>query len=219
MKSRQTFDKALANLYENILKMGVLAEEAITKSITCLKTRDTELADKIIREDKIINKMEIDIEDECILLIAKEQPVASDLRKIVTSLKIVTQLERIGDHAVHVAKSVKRLIDEKSTAPLLHVPQMAELCMELLRQALNAFINNDAEKAKEIGMRDAEVDKLHSKFINEEYNQMIEDPKLIKQSITMLFLSRFIERFGDHVTNICEWVVYSAAGEHVSLNI
>ena len=163
--------------------------------------------------------MEIDIEDECILLIAKEQPVASDLRKIVTSLKIVTQLERIGDHAVHVAKSVKRLIDEKSTAPLLHVPQMAELCMDLLRQALNAFINNDAEKAKEIGMRDAEVDKLHSKFINEEYNQMIENPKLIKQSITMLFLSRFIERFGDHVTNICEWVVYSAAGEHVSLNI
>lgn len=219
MKSRQTFDKELSALYENILKMGVTVEEAIRKSITCLKNRDTELADKIIADDKTVNKMEIDIEDQCILLIAREQPVASDLRKIVTSLKIVTQLERIGDHAVHVAKSVYRLIEEKSSNPLLHIPEMAELCMEMLKESLNAFINNDAEHAKKIGKMDSLVDDLHAKFINEEYNIMMNDPKLIKQSITLLFLSRFIERFGDHVTNICEWVVYSAAGEHIALNV
>jgi phosphate transport system protein len=95
---------------------------------------------------------------------------------------------------------------------------MADISIEMLKQSLNAFINNDAEQAKKIGKMDSLVDELHAKFINEEYNIMMKDPKLIKQSINLLFLSRFIERFGDHVTNICEWIVYCAAGEHVSLN-
>jgi phosphate transport system protein len=172
----------------------------------------------VVAGDAAINQVEQEIEDRCIVLIAREQPVATDLRKLITSLKIVTQLERMGDHALHVAKGTLRLLPETYMKPLIDIPRMAESGIGMIRDVLTAFLDNDAERAREVASRDHLVDELHNQVMREVFTYMMENTKNIPQSISLLFISRFLERVGDHVTNICEWVVYSATGERVELN-
>lgn len=218
MSPRTHFNKALEDLNRRILEMGTLVEEAIRKAIQCLIKQDTELANIIIAEDEIINKKEIDIEDRCTMLIAKEQPVAGDLRHIITILKIVTQLERMGDHAVHIAKASIRLSEEVYMKPLIDIPHMAEIGVEMVRDVLSAFINGDIVLAEKIAKRDDEIDFLHDQVLREVLTYMMENPKYIYQSLNFIFISRYLERLGDHVTNICEWVVYDITGNHAELN-
>jgi phosphate transport system protein len=204
---------------QEILRMGVMVEEALRRAVDSLVNRDGELARAVVAEDLNINRMEQEIEDRCVVLIAREQPVATDLRKLVTSLKIVTQLERMGDHALHVAKGTLRLLPEAYMKPLIDIPRMADIGIGMIRDALTAFLDNDADRARAVALRDREIDELHNQVMREVFTYMMENNKYISQSISLLFISRFLERVGDHVTNICEWVVYGATGERVELNI
>jgi phosphate transport system protein len=218
MSARQSFEEELAAVNQEILRMGVMVEEALRRAVQSLVTKDGELARQVVQADAAINRMEQEIEDRCVVLIAREQPVATDLRKLVTSLKIVTQLERMGDHALHVAKGTLRLLPEPYMKPLIDIPRMAELGIGMIQDVLTAFLDNDAQRAREVARRDQEIDDLHEQVMRELFTYMMGDSKHISQSISLLFISRFLERVGDHVTNICEWVVYAATGERVELN-
>jgi len=218
MTQRKHYVTSLQDLNHNILKMGTLVEEAIRKSVKSLTEQNIGLSEKVIKEDEIINQMELDIQNQCTTLIAAEQPVAGDLRNIITVLKIITQLERMGDHAVHIAKAAIRLEKETFMKPIIDIPRMAEIGIEMLREILTAFITGDSEKAIRYAALDDEIDNLHDQITREILTYMMEDPKFIKQSITFLFISRFLERFGDHATNISEWIVYNVTGKHVELN-
>ena len=218
MGTRQVFEEELAAVHQEILRMGVMVEEALRRAVESLVRKDGKLAQAVVVGDAAINRREQEIEDRCIVLIAREQPVATDLRKLVTSLKLVTQLERMGDHALHVAKGTLRLLPEAYMKPLIDIPRMAEIGIGMIRDALTAFLDNDAERAREVAQRDQQIDELHNQVMREVFTYMMENTSFISQSISLLFISRFLERIGDHVTNICEWVVYSATGERVELN-
>ncbi len=218
MGTRQAFEEGLDAVNKEILRMGVMVEEALRRAVESLVNKDGELARAVVAGDAAINQMEQEIEDRCIVLIAREQPVATDLRRLVTLLKVVTQLERMGDHALHVAKGTLRLLPETYMKPLIDIPRMAELAIGMIRDVLSALLNLDAALAREVAQRDRLVDDLHDQVMREVFTYMMENSRFISQSISLLFISRFIERVGDHVTNICEWVVYSATGEHVELN-
>jgi phosphate transport system protein len=218
MGTRQVFEEEMAAVNQEILRMGVMVEEALHQAVESLVNKDGELARAVVAGDAAINQVEQEIEDRCIVLIAREQPVATDLRRLVTSLKIVTQLERMGDHALHVAKGTLRLLPETYMKPLIDIPRMAEIGIGMIRDVLTAFLDNNAERAREVASRDHLVDELHNQVMREVFTYMMENTKNIPQSISLLFISRFLERVGDHVTNICEWVVYGATGERVELN-
>jgi phosphate transport system protein len=171
--------------------MGTLVEEAIQKSMTCLQEKDVELADRIILEDEKITALEMKIEDTCTQVIAQEQPVASDLRRIITALKMVTQIERMGDHAVHIAKAVKNLAGETYMKPVVSLPIMADIATHMLHEVLTAFVENDAEKAIEIAKRD---DKSTNYTMSDARDTLLhdEDPK---NSVNrpFIFISRYLE--------------------------
>ena len=219
MGTRQVFAEELAALHQEILRMGVMVEEALRRAVESLVRKDGELARAVVAGDAAINRMEQEIEERCVVLIAREQPVATDLRKLVTSLKIVTQLERMGDHALHVAKGTLRLLPETYMKPLIDIPRMAELGIGMIRDVLTAFLDTDAEPTHEVPQRAQQIDELHNQVMHEVFTYMRGNSGLISQSISLLFISRFLERIGDHVTNICEWVVYCATGERVELNV
>ena len=219
MGTRQAFEEEMAAVNQEILRMGVMVEEALHRAVESLVNKDGELARAVVAGDAAINQMEQEIEERCVVLIAREQPVATDLRKLVTSLKIVTQLERMGDHALHVAKGTLRILPEAYMKPIIDIPRMAGIGIGMIRDVLSAFLANDAALAREVARRDQEIDELHNQVMREVFTYMMQDPKYISQSISLLFISRFLERVGDHVTNICEWVVYSATGERVELNV
>ena len=198
--------------------MGTLVEEAIRKSMQALKERDEELAKQVIEEDRAINEFELTIQDKCIVLIATEQPVAGDLRGLITIIKIVTQLERMGDHALHIAKGALRLVDEQYMKKLIDLPRMSECAITMIHEALTAFMDNDQVKAEAVAAMDDEIDELHQQVMRECLTYMMQDPKNIPQATSFLFISRFLERLGDHVTNISEWICYNITGKHRELN-
>ena len=218
MAEKKHFDKELLNLHQEIMKMGILVEQSIRKAMDALLNRDTGLAETIIKEDDEIDRMETAIEDRCIRLIAREQPFASDLRTLITTLKIVSHIERMGDHGVHLAKGVIRLGKEELIKPLIDIPRMGELIISMLPRVLAAFMNKDKELALAIAREDDQIDKLHTQVIRELLTYMMENPQNIRQATNLLFISRFLERLGDHVVDICEWVVYNTTGEHPDLN-
>jgi phosphate transport system protein len=218
MEVRQRFLESLSAIHQEVLKMGTLVEEAIRKSMQALKARDTELANRVIEEDQVINQMELSIQDKCIVLIATEQPVAGDLRGLITTIKIVTQLERMGDHAMHVAKGALKLANENYMKKLIDLPRMADCAIRMIHEVLTAFMNNDQEKAIEVAEMDDEIDELHDQVMRECLTYMMQDPTNIPQATSFLFISRFLERLGDHVTNISEWICYNITGKHRELN-
>jgi phosphate transport system protein len=217
MYVRENFIEMLNSLNTEILKMGTLVEEAIAKSVNALVNFDIKLAEEVINEDARINKAEVEIEDLCIRIIATNQPVASDLRNIITCMKVASQLERMGDHAVHVAKNAIRLKDTRKTGFLAHIPKEGKIIIEMIHDALTAFIKQDAEKAVTIAERDREIDMLHYQSMQEILDHMDRTPSAIKDGIGYLFTDHFFERLGDHVTNICEWIVYNKTCEHREL--
>jgi phosphate transport system protein len=199
--------------------MGTYVEESINKCIKALLTKDKKLAKAIISDDAIINDLEIKIQDDLIILIATEQPVAGDLRHVITSLKIVTQLERMGDHAVHIAKATLDIADQEYIKPLIDVPKMADIGVKMLHDALSAFSDFDPKLAEDVAQLDDAVDQLRDQVNRELVTYMLQDMKEFNQITSLLFIARWLERFADHVTNICEWIVYDCTGKHVELNL
>jgi phosphate transport system protein len=218
METRAGFHQAMEAMKQEILAMGVRVEEALRKAVDALIKQDVVAAREVMADDQKINAMETGIEDRCITLIATEQPVALDLRRIVTEMKIVTQLERMGDHARHVAKAAVRLAGESYMKPLIDIPRMGELCAAMVHDTLTAFVENDADRARSVARVDTEVDALHKQVVREVLTYMMGQPQYVSQGLELIFVSRFIERTADHATNIAEWIVYCETGKHAELN-
>jgi phosphate transport system protein len=219
MIHRQHLLTRISDLDRNILTLGIYVDEAMRNAIKVLKENDLEGAEKVIREDEKINSMETAIQDDIILLIATEQPVAGDLRHVITSFKIIAQLERMGDHAVHIAKEVLKMGKTEYIKPLIDIPQMAEIGLAMLKKSLDAFAASDAQLALETAKMDDSVDNLRDQVNRELFTYMMENSNNFKQINSLMFVNRWLERFADHVTNICEWIIYDANGEHLELNL
>lgn len=213
MEIRTAFHKKLREIQDDILAMGSMVEKAISRSVEALEKRDLELAQQIITEDQEINRKRYDIEERCIKLIATQQPMANDLRTIIGVLNIISELERIGDHAEGVAKIAVMIGDEPPLKPLVDIPRMAAKTNEMLRRSLDAFINRDADAARQIAAEDDKVDHLYDQVFRELLTFMAEDPKTITRATRLIWVAHNLERSADRVTNICERVVFMATGK------
>lgn len=215
---RSTFLADLQELENSILKMGSLVEEAIARAVDSLVRQNTELARAVIEGDDRIDALQLDIEDRCLRLIALQQPLARDLRFIGTALKIVTDLERIADHAADIAQVALRLSGEPYIKPLIDIPRMAELSRSMLRDSLTAYVQEDVDLACSLADRDSQVDSLYNQVFRELLVFMMEDPSTIPQATRLLMVAQYLERVADHVTNLGECLIYMVTGERKDLN-
>jgi phosphate transport system protein len=197
--------------------MGSLIEEAINNTILSLKNQDIELAEKILKNDDEIDDLEKKIERICISLIARQHPLAKDLRKVSTALKIITDMERIADHSSDIAEIIIKMAKEKYIRPLIDIQKMAELAKFMVQKSIDSYIKQDVNLAMEVCGSDDSVDDLFNKIVLELINVMRNEPKNVEQGIDFMFIAKYIERIGDHATNIAEWVVYNITGKHEHL--
>jgi phosphate transport system protein len=204
------FVQELEALKAQLLLMGGRAESIIQKSIEALRRREPALAREVFEDDKIIDRMEIDIDERCVGLIALQQPLAGDLRFITAALKISNDLERVGDHAVNIAGSAERLAAEPQLKPLVDIPRMASLATDMLGEALDAFVRRDAETARRLVRRHDEVDELNRQVFRELVSFMIENPQTITRAMELILVARNLERVADLATNVAEEVVFIA---------
>jgi len=216
--TRINYQNALDGLEKEILKMGSLVEEQINLSVASLAKQDLKLAQKVVDQDDIIDVLELEIEEKILKLIATQQPMAKDLRRIAAGFKIITDLERIGDNAVDIAKTTLRIGEEPLIKPLIDIPRMAEITQNMLKEALDSYINEDIELAESLAAKDDIVDSLHAQIIRELLTYMLENPKNIKQGTHLMFVSRYLERIADHATNLGENVIYLVTAERKDLN-
>jgi phosphate transport system protein len=213
MEIRTTFHRRLREIQDEVLVMGSMVGKAILRSIDALKNRDLELARQIIGDDLKVNQKRFEIEEKCVALIATQQPMASDLRIIIAILNITTEIERIGDYAMGIARIVIMIGDEPPLKPLVDVPRMAEQTVDMLRRSLDALMNRDAEAAKRISAEDELVDNLYDQVFRELLTFMAEDPKTITRATRLVWVAHNLERAADRVTNICERVVFIVTGK------
>jgi len=193
--------------------MGSMVSKAMLRSIDALKNRDIELAQQIITDDKKVNRKRFEIEEKCVELIATQQPMASDLRIILAVLNIVSEVERIGDYAEGIAKIAILIGNEPPLKPLIDIPRMADQTVDMLRRSLDAFVNRDAEAARQISTEDDAIDHLYDQVFRELLTFMAEDPKTITRATRLIWVAHNLERSADRVTNICERVVYVVTGK------
>ena len=218
MDTRSSFHKSIDNLQVDLLKMGALVEETIYQAVKSLADMDVALAKKTIKQDDQIDDMMLSIEDQCLRLIALQQPMASDLRMIGTAMKIVTDLERIADHAVDIAKTTVRLSGETLVKPLIDIPKIANLVMQMLHVALRAYVERDIRLCESLAEKDDEVDALYSRVFQEIIELMGTNVSSNRQLTHLLMVARHLERVGDHATNIGEWVIFMINGQRIDLN-
>lgn len=211
---RPQFHQELEVIHNELLKMGSLVEEAILMAIQSLKNKDLELANKVIQSDSRIDAIEDSIEDKCIIFIARQHPLAGDLREIMVISKMITDLERIGDHCEDIAKYTIKLKDQKYIKELIDIPKIADMTSKMVTKALDAFVNKDADLAREVWKMDNEIDNLYKSIYNELLEIMGEDKSKIFQCTTFLFITAHLERIADYATNICEKTVYSTEGSY-----
>ena len=204
------FDEELSELKTRLLLMGGRAEASVHKSIDALKRRDPVLAAELFQDDRIIDQLEVEIDERCIKLLALRQPVGQDLRFITSALKIVNDLERVGDHAVNIAQSAIKLSQEPELKPLIDIPRMGAISTRMLTEALDAFVRNDAVAARAILTEDDEVDHLKSRLFRELLSYMIAKPESISRALELILVSRNLERVADLATNVAEEVVFIA---------
>ncbi len=206
------FHQELNKLKENLLKMASLAEQAINNAITALVQRDSDLAERTIKEDEKINEMELLIDDQCLKLLALHQPMAADLRFITSAMRINTELERIGDQAANIAWRAVLLNQEPQLKPYIDIPRMAQISQSMVKDVLDAFVKGDAELARQVCQRDDEVDGLNDQVFRELLTYMMADPKTITRAAHLIIVSRCLERIADHATNIAENVIFMVKG-------
>jgi phosphate transport system protein len=217
MAAREHFDESLKDVSLCVLRIGTYVEGALKKALTALLEQDVETADEIIAEDEVINQMHMSLEDTCIEMIAREQPVARDLREIMKTVKVASNLERIGDHAVHLAKATKRMAGQPYHSSIERIKKMAEIGIQMVHDGVDACVRKDSVKARLVAKRDDELDELHNSLVLELLDAMRSGDR-VEMATSLIFLSRFMERLGDHMVNICEWIVYGVEGNHVELH-
>lgn len=213
--TRQGYNQELEALRQEILQMGHMVVRAIEEAVFSLSTQDRALARKVMEGDDAIDGLEIDIEDKCMVLIARQQPLARDLRIIGTGLKITTDLERMGDHAYDIAKITLKIADEPLIKPLMDIPRMAKLAQKMLQDSLEAYTTLNVAQSEEVCQADDAVDSLYHQVVRELLTYMMEKPATISQATQILFVARYLERIADHATNIAEWTIYLATGERL----
>jgi phosphate transport system protein len=217
--ARELFRKHINKLEDEMMDMGRTVAEAVGHAISALKARDIDAAKKIVDNDEVINRKRWQTEENCINLIALQQPVASDLREIIAIMNIITDLERIGDYAEGIAKIVILLGKEPLVKPLDNIPQMAEKGIDMLNRSLKAFINRDSDLSQKICDEDDEVDKLYDKTYHELLSCMIAKPDTITNATYLIWASHNFERIADRVTNICERTVFLVTGSMQKINV
>lgn len=218
MPTRQKFDHDLEDLRINILDLGKMVEERIGLAVKSLIGQDLDIANTIITGDSVVNDLQAIIEENCILLIATQQPFARDLRKVVAGLKISIYLERMGDLSVDLAKLTHRIGHEPFIKPLIDIPKMSTVVQEMLELGLRAYVQEDCEAAASMAIMDDDVDRIYSEVFEELKVIMMTQPHQVNQANYLLFACRFLERFGDYCTNISEEIVYLCSGKRVDLN-
>ena len=206
------FDEELHQLKERLLLMGGLSEQAIGKAIKALVDRNPEMAEAVIADDVMVNRLEVEIEESCLRLLARYQPEAKDLRFIAMVFKIVNDLERVGDQAVNIGERTIDLLKEPLLKPLIDMPRLAELAQQMLKDTLDAFVRNDAELAWDVCRRDDQVDHLNDEIYHELLVLMTQDPRAIGRAVDLVLIGRSLERTADHATNIAEDVYYLVRG-------
>ncbi len=211
----QQFDQELSQLKEKLLYMGGLAEEMIRDSIRALRDRDSDLAGEVIDRDLTCNRLEVEIDELAIQILALRQPAARDLRFLTTALKISTDIERIGDEAVNIAERTLELNREPQLKPYIDIPRMAEMAQGMLKEALDAFVHHDTRLAYTVCEGDDAIDDLNRQILRELLTYMIEDPGSITRATKIIFVSKYLERIADHATNIAEMVVYMVEGKNI----
>ena len=216
--TREAYHKDLHKLREEVLNMGSLVGKAIGDAVLSLKNRDVEMAQKVIDMDDEIDAIDHSIEENCMRLLALQQPMARDLRLIISVLKMSIDLERMGDLALKIAVITKITANVPPVKPLIDIPRMSEICQQMLADTMSAFENKDVEVAKAVAKRDDEVDMIFDQVRRELITIMIEEPKKITGAQHLTFVARYLERIGDHITNLCENVVFMVTGERVELN-
>jgi phosphate transport system protein len=216
--NRALFDQQLEDLKREIIDMGKRVEFLITESIRTLQDGDIKSAQKIVDEDSLINGLEHKIDDLGTTLIATQQPVAKDLRRIIIAFRMASDLERMADLAVSVAKTTIRIGGEPLIKPLVDIPRMAKLASQMTSDCINAFVNEDIDLAYRACQTDDEVDLLNGQILRELFSFIHEKPAMVSQCMNLIFVSRYLERMADHATNIGENVVYLVRGERPELN-
>ena len=213
---RTEYHRDLRTLQDDLLALGSMVEKAVDKSLTALRERDMPLAQEVIDEDDAIDDQCADLEEKCIDLIATQQPLASDLRTLITVLRVSDELERMGDYAEGIAKIAISMGDEPPLKRLIDIPRMAERCVDMLRRSLDALVNRDVPAARQVWDDDDEVDDLYDQVYRELLTYMMGDPATIRRATYLLWVAHDLERIADRATNIAERVIYLVEGRLVN---
>ena len=213
---RAEFDRDLQIVQDELLMMGSMVEKAIERSLDALKNRDRLMAEEVVRDDDIIDDKQYEIEEKCIDLIATQQPMAVDLRTLVTVMHLAGELERMGDYAEGIAKISLMMGDEPPLKPLIDIPRMASMASDMLRRSLDAFVNRDVVSSMVVRNDDDEIDSLYEQVYRELLTFMLGDPTVIRRATYLLWAAHNIERIADRTTNIAENVIYMVTGERTS---
>ncbi len=216
---REIFHKQIVELQDSVLEMGSMVDHAIDQAMTALLDRDPRIAEAVVANDRLVNAKQFEAQNACIALIAQQAPMAGDLRLIISVSAIMTDLERMGDHAEGIARIVLMMQDEPLVKPLIDIPIMANLAREMLRGAVHAFVEQDVDEAYRIGRVDDEVDRLYDQIYRDLIQVMIGDPSTIEPSTHLLWVAHNLERIGDRATNIAERTVYSATGNLPQMDV
>jgi phosphate transport system protein len=209
------FHEELETLKQTLLAMGGLVEDQIRRVVRSLVDRDSDLAQEVIERDREVNTYDVEVDEKCVELLALHQPTAGDLRFITTAMKIVTDLERIGDQAVNIAQRVVELNREPQLKPYIDIPRMADQAQRMVKESLDAFVARDTDLARQVCGEDDSVDAFKEQIFRELLTFMMEDPKTIPRAIRLILISRFLERVADHATNIAEMVIYMVESKMV----
>jgi phosphate transport system protein len=212
----RAYDKELHDLSNFIAEMGALAERQVADALAALADRDMDMATKVMERDADVDDLEERVDQAVIRLLATRQPMAVDLRIITMALKVSNDLERASDYAVSIAKRSQRLSDQTELAPAQRIPQMGEICLEMMKEVLDAYVERDVAKAMAVIERDAEVDELYTGLFRELVTYMLEDPRTISRCIDLMFIAKNLERIGDHATNIAEKIEYMMEGAQIN---
>ena len=211
----RAYEEQLGQLRTAVLEMGGLVEEQIGQAVRALTQRDEALARATMERDHTVNRFDVEIDELSIKLLALHQPAARDLRLITTALKITTDLERIGDMATHIAERAIELAAELPIKPYIDIPRMADVARDLLRRSLDAFVREDTELALSVCLADDTIDQLHEQLFRELLSYMVENPATVSRAMRLLFVSKYLERVGDHATNIAEMVIFMVKGRSI----
>ena len=213
------FDEELQSLNEKLLRMARLVEESIALAVKSLKDRNEIFAQDVLKREGPINLLDIDVDEQCMKLLALRQPMASDLRFITSGMKIGTELERMGDLAVNIAEVTLGLLRLPELKPLIDIPRMAAVAQGMVKDSLNAFVNRDEKLARDVCLRDDEVDSLNNQVFRELLTYMMDDPTTINRAVGLILVGRHLERIADHATNIGEDVIFMVAGKTIKHHI